>query len=72
MLKRAVREVYIWSRLRHVNVQTLLGVIEFEGGLGMVSPWMEHGNLQEYIKMYPNVERYPFVGFPLLSTAAPY
>ena len=57
-----MREVYIWSQLRHVNVQELLGVVEIEGGLGMVSPWMEHGNLQDYIKLYPNVERYQFVG----------
>lgn len=59
--QRAVREVYVWSRLNHVNVQQLLGVVVFQGGLGMVSPWMELGNLQQYIEDHPLVERYPMV-----------
>lgn len=51
----------MWSRLRHVNVQQLLGVIVFQSGLGMVSPWMEKGNLQQYIALHPDVERYSLV-----------
>ncbi|KAF8597450.1 hypothetical protein BDV93DRAFT_562251 [Ceratobasidium sp. AG-I] len=60
-LKRAVREVYLWSKLQHVNIQELLGVIVFQGGLGMVSPWMEQGNLQQYIAVHPDAKRYPLV-----------
>ena len=57
-----MREVYVWSRLQHVNVQELLGIIHFQEALGMVSPWMENGNLQEYIASDRKVERYPLVG----------
>ncbi|KAF8593436.1 kinase-like protein, partial [Ceratobasidium sp. AG-I] len=53
------REVHHWSRLRHPNVQELLGVVIFRGSLGMVSPWLEHGNLPAYINKHPEVERYP-------------
>ncbi|KAF8596615.1 kinase-like protein [Ceratobasidium sp. AG-I] len=58
-LKRAMRETYVWSKARHENVQELTGVIMFRGLLGMVSPWMENGNLQEYLKAHAEVERYP-------------
>lgn len=54
-----MREVYIWSKLQHPNVQELFG---------MVSPWREQGNLQRYISMHPEVERYPLVRLTLIST----
>ncbi|KAF8594851.1 WD40 repeat-like protein [Ceratobasidium sp. AG-I] len=57
--KRAMRETYVWSKARHENVQELTGVIMFQGHLGMVSPWMENGNLQKYLEANPEVERYP-------------
>jgi hypothetical protein len=52
-----MRELYTWSKAKHENVQELLGVVLFQGRLGMVSPWMEHGNMQEYIRKYPQVDR---------------
>lgn len=52
----------MWSKLRHPNVQELLGIIMVEGELGMISPWMEQGNLQQYIAAHPEVRRYPLVG----------
>ena len=61
--QRAAREVYSWSKLQHPNVQLLLGIIIFQGKLGMVSPWMEQGHLQRYIAVHPNVERYSLVRF---------
>ncbi|KDN41298.1 hypothetical protein RSAG8_07567, partial [Rhizoctonia solani AG-8 WAC10335] len=58
-IKRAAREVYYWSRLVHPNVHPLMGVIQFKGGyLGMVSEWMENGNLHEYMRKYPNFDRH--------------
>ncbi|KAF8602308.1 kinase-like protein [Ceratobasidium sp. AG-I] len=57
-LKRAMRELYIWSKAEHTNIQPLIGIIMFQGRLGMVSPWMEHGNLQEYIDKQPDTDRY--------------
>ncbi|KAL5632342.1 hypothetical protein ACGC1H_005343 [Rhizoctonia solani] len=58
-IKRAMREIYYWSQLNHENIQKLLGVIVFEGRLGMVSKWMEEGNLQNYLENNPRVDRYP-------------
>ncbi|KAF8594982.1 kinase-like protein [Ceratobasidium sp. AG-I] len=55
--KRAMRETYVWSKARHENVQELTGVVMFQGHLGMVSPWMENGNLQKYLEANPEVER---------------
>ncbi|KAG9101946.1 hypothetical protein FRC06_002458, partial [Ceratobasidium sp. 370] len=56
--KRAMRELYVWSKTKHKNVQQLLGVVVFRGHLGMVSPWMDNGNLEEYIRKYPGADRY--------------
>ena len=56
-----MRETYIWSKARHENVQELTGVIMFQGLLGMVSPWMENGNLQKYLEANPEIDRYPLV-----------
>ncbi|CAE6503473.1 unnamed protein product [Rhizoctonia solani] len=57
-LKRAMREVYHWSKVRHPHIQELLGVILFQGRVGMVSPWRKHGNLRDYIKKHEGVDRY--------------
>ncbi|KAG9090404.1 hypothetical protein FRC06_001105 [Ceratobasidium sp. 370] len=56
--KRAMRELYVWSKVKHQNVQELMGIVMFQGRLGMVSPWMENGNLAEYVQRYPGVDRY--------------
>lgn len=56
--KRTMRELHYWSKVRHENVQELLGIILFQGRLGMVSLWMENGNLQQYIEKHPNTDRY--------------
>ncbi|CAE6505247.1 unnamed protein product [Rhizoctonia solani] len=58
-LKRATREIYYWSKMKHDNIHQLIGVIIFKGHyLGMVSQWMEYGNLSEYIRKQPNADRY--------------
>lgn len=57
-LKRAVRELYNWSKMSHKNIHKLLGVIVFRGQLGMVSRWMDHGHLREYIYKNKTVDRY--------------
>ncbi|KAF8594402.1 WD40 repeat-like protein [Ceratobasidium sp. AG-I] len=58
-MKRTTRELYHWSKARHENIQELLGVVMFQGRLGMVSRWMHNGNLQQYIQKNPSIERYP-------------
>ncbi|CEL54360.1 Vegetative incompatibility protein HET-E-1 OS=Podospora anserina GN=HET-E1 PE=4 SV=1 [Rhizoctonia solani AG-1 IB] len=58
-LMRATREVYNWSRMKHQHVHRLLGVIIFKDQhLGMVSEWMENGNLREHMRNAQNFDRY--------------
>ncbi|KEP45474.1 tyrosine kinase family catalytic domain protein, partial [Rhizoctonia solani 123E] len=58
-LKRAARELFLWSRMDHPNIHRLEGVIMFRDQyLGMVSEWMENGNLHEYLRKYPSADRY--------------
>ncbi|CAE7128728.1 unnamed protein product [Rhizoctonia solani] len=58
-LKRAAREIYYWSKMQHINIHQLQGVILFKGQyLGMVSDWMENGNLHEYLRKRPDIDRY--------------
>ncbi|KAF8698261.1 protein kinase, partial [Rhizoctonia solani] len=50
-LKRATREIYYWSKMKHENIHELMGVIIFKNqSLGMVSEWMENGSLHEYLR----------------------
>ncbi|CAE6437416.1 unnamed protein product [Rhizoctonia solani] len=45
--------------MRHQHVHQLLGVIIFkEHHLGMVSEWMENGNLREHMRKNPEFDRY--------------
>ncbi|CUA67419.1 Tyrosine-protein kinase JAK2 [Rhizoctonia solani] len=57
-LKRITREIYNWSKLDHENVNKLIGVIMFRERLGMVSEWMEHGNLRQYLNRNASVDRH--------------
>ncbi|CAE6505494.1 unnamed protein product [Rhizoctonia solani] len=56
-LKRITREIYNWSKLDHENINKLVGMVIFRGQLGMVSQWMEHGNLRHYLSRNKNVDR---------------
>ncbi|KZO99047.1 kinase-like protein, partial [Calocera viscosa TUFC12733] len=52
------RELTIWTRLVHDNILKLYGVCELGPvGLAMVSPWMKHGNVMEYLSRYEEANR---------------
>ncbi|CAE6495549.1 unnamed protein product [Rhizoctonia solani] len=57
-LKRAARELHTWSKCRHPNVIPLLGLAIFRGRIGMVAPWMAHGNLPRYLEDTPGADRF--------------
>ncbi|KAG8727425.1 GTP-binding protein Rho1, partial [Ceratobasidium sp. 414] len=44
-------------RCDHENVLELLGLTQHRGKLAVVSPWMENGNLQQYLSKNPDVDR---------------
>ncbi|CUA73218.1 hypothetical protein RSOLAG22IIIB_10621 [Rhizoctonia solani] len=58
-LKRATREIYFWSKMEHDNVHPLIGVVIFKDCyLGMVSAWMDNGNLHDYMRNNPCADKY--------------
>ncbi|CAE7196327.1 unnamed protein product [Rhizoctonia solani] len=58
-IKRAARELFLWSRMDHPHIHRLQGVILFRDQyLGMVSEWMDNGNLHEYLRKHPDADRY--------------
>lgn len=56
--QRLRREIQVWKRLDHVNIAPLLGTTGYFGAsdhdaislTGMVSPWMENGNLITFME----------------------
>ena len=56
----------MWKTLHHPNVLPLIGVTMTENKLVMVSEWMENGNINEFVKAYPNANRPELVCFSLL------
>lgn len=49
--QRVLREVYIWSKLNHENIITLLGITTvFDHSISIVSPLMSRGNVFEYVQ----------------------
>ncbi|QRV93587.1 WD repeat-containing protein [Ceratobasidium sp. AG-Ba] len=57
-IKHATRELCHWSRLKHPNVLELLGFATYQGQLAMISPWMSHGTLCDYVRKYPRLNRW--------------
>ncbi|QRW22044.1 Tyrosine kinase family catalytic domain protein [Rhizoctonia solani] len=58
-LKHATREIHVWSLLNHENIHKLMGIILLKDVyLGMVSEWMENGNIHEYSRANPGFDRY--------------
>ena len=46
-----MREVKIWAFLKHPNVLPLLGTVTGFGlVISMISPWMEEGDLTQYLR----------------------
>lgn len=56
-LKHAAKELHTWSKCQHPNVLPLLGLVEFQGRIGMVSPWIDHGSVLSYLRRRPDADR---------------
>ena len=52
----------MWKNLNHPNVLPLLGITT--DPLQLVLRWVSGGNMREYIKKYPDVDRCRLVGAP--------
>ncbi|KAJ7586684.1 kinase-like domain-containing protein, partial [Mycena floridula] len=51
------REIILWSQLSHPNILPLYGIYYLDDPRGspvcMISPWMEHGNIVQFLKGPP-------------------
>ncbi|KZP01522.1 kinase-like protein [Calocera viscosa TUFC12733] len=58
LTRNIIRETRVWSQLRHPNILPLLGVCpEIESRrIWLVSPWIENGNLSEYLNNNPRAD----------------
>ncbi|KAF9646421.1 kinase-like protein [Thelephora ganbajun] len=54
---RFCKEVLLWPRLHHSNVLPVYGVSMSTFPLCIVSPWMENGNILDYTRQHPEVNR---------------
>lgn len=54
----------MWKFLRHPNILPLIGVTMSEARFAMISDWMTNGNINEFVKTHPGVDRFGLVGFP--------
>ncbi|TDL23370.1 kinase-like protein [Rickenella mellea] len=61
VIRRLCREVLLWRQLRHPGLLEFLGILRPEiTGLrymAIVSPWMEHGTIIEFVREHPDVDR---------------
>ncbi|KAF9263004.1 kinase-like protein [Marasmius fiardii PR-910] len=55
-LKDYLREAIVWKQLKHPNLLPFLGIFYLDDSrqrLCLVSPWMDHGNLVQFLKATP-------------------
>ena len=49
--QQVLREVHLWSKLRHENIVPLLGIVtRFDCTISLVSEWMHRGNAYQYVQ----------------------
>ncbi|KAF7333427.1 Protein kinase domain-containing protein [Mycena venus] len=53
LLKEFGREALIWRQLCHPNLLPFFGVYYLDNRLCLVSPWMEHGNVMQFLGKAP-------------------
>ncbi|KAG6329715.1 hypothetical protein ID866_9375 [Astraeus odoratus] len=50
-IKRFLKEVHLWSKLKHNNILPLLGITtEFDMTVSIISLWMDKGNAHDYVQ----------------------
>ena len=52
-LQNFCREVITWKRLSHPNILPLIGVMMDDKEYAMVAPWMDNGNIMEFLRENP-------------------
>ena len=55
-----LKEALLWGHLSHPNILSFYGIYHLKdthGRISFVSPWMENGNVTEYLKKHPLTNR---------------
>lgn len=52
----------MWKTLQHPNVLPLIGVTMSERQFAMISDFMGHGNINDYVRAHPDANRVRIVG----------
>ncbi|KAH7922689.1 kinase-like protein [Leucogyrophana mollusca] len=79
MMKACAREAIIWSRLSHPNLLPFYGIFYLANDrsrISLVSPWIEHGHIGQYLERFPQTDREPLAmdiaqGIEYLHTCLP-
>ncbi|KAF8066577.1 kinase-like domain-containing protein [Lyophyllum atratum] len=58
--KRFSKEAILWGQLSHPNVLPIYGIHRFRRRFCLVSPWMEAGDMEKYLKSRPYGSRIQF------------
>lgn len=73
-IKTLCEEALILQKLHHVNILPFLGLsLEDSKFLGqdqlpsVVTPWMDNGNLMEYVQKHSTMNRLPLVRYSTFS-----
>ena len=53
----------MWKTLQHPNVLPLIGVTMTKTQFAMISEWMVNGNINDFAKAHPDVDRLGLVSF---------
>lgn len=68
-----LREAVLWGQLSHPNVVSFLGIYRLgdqRDRIGLVSPWMENGNLDEYLVKNPKADCHILVSYAVSKRGA--
>ncbi|KAG6883011.1 hypothetical protein C0992_009984 [Termitomyces sp. T32_za158] len=55
-MKHCSREAILWSQLRHLNVLPFYGLYWYKNQVCLISPWMDKGDVREYLKTENNAD----------------
>jgi len=61
----------MWKALQHPNVMPLIGAMMTETRFAMISEWMVNGNINQFVKAHPHVDRLGLVGPPQIVPLSP-
>jgi serine/threonine protein kinase len=61
MTQRFCKEVVLMKQLNHNNILPFYGVSTTVSDFCLVFPWYENGNVMDYLKNKPGIDRFPLV-----------